>query len=528
MKNFLFVLVTFALFETSISFAQQSVNWPEYFSTSRNSLPVWARTLRRTATVDNITSLLPNSNIILTMGDELCGALGSGRDQTRVDAHIASITADGGVMYRNCIKAEAVKGIQSQSNNHAVYWHIGNEINSKHFSETMGTTGKSSDVFMIPNFVEYFVAPTIQALDEAGTQVGFDAPAVLGSIVSGHNPDSRAWLDTLLNYTIQGTYAPALAGKRVYEVVDYVSFHYTIAASNWEESYNDISKWIGQGKIKGIIDTEELGAQSMDRGAAQFQALQGFARFMHWVNEHGYTPTQGRLNFWAQGNDTPDEAMTILHTFLGETSLNNMTLPTFLGQAGTPEAYSFETSQGSKRLLAVFTPQGANASWTSLQFPAEGWGGNVLGNMYVFQTTTNTNRYTVESVTAILSGGVYSILRSASLTSESVVIILLTETTVSSVLSGLQVKSEEYKLEQSYPNPFNPSTTIRFYLPQRQYVTLKVFDMLGREVSILVNGVMDTGEHAVMFSANNLPGGVYFYQMTTQSFSKVQKAVLLK
>ncbi len=86
----------------------------------------------------------------------------------------------------------------------------------------------------------------------------------------------------------------------------------------------------------------------------------------------------------------------------------------------------------------------------------------------------------------------------------------------------------QFKLEQNYPNPFNPSTTIRFSLPKREHVTLKVFDVLGREVATLVDGAVDTGEHAVMFNATALPSGIYFYQITTQSFSKVQKAVLLK
>lgn len=69
------------------------------------------------------------------------------------------------------------------------------------------------------------------------------------------------------------------------------------------------------------------------------------------------------------------------------------------------------------------------------------------------------------------------------------------------------------QLFQNYPNPFNPSTTIRFSLLQRGHVTLKVFDVLGREVANLMNGELNPGEHSVVFDAKSLPTGVYFYRL---------------
>jgi hypothetical protein len=69
------------------------------------------------------------------------------------------------------------------------------------------------------------------------------------------------------------------------------------------------------------------------------------------------------------------------------------------------------------------------------------------------------------------------------------------------------------ELRQNYPNPFNPQTTIMFSLPRREYVTLKVFDGLGREVTTLFNGELDGGRHTIVFDAKGLPSGVYFCRL---------------
>lgn len=86
----------------------------------------------------------------------------------------------------------------------------------------------------------------------------------------------------------------------------------------------------------------------------------------------------------------------------------------------------------------------------------------------------------------------------------------------------------DFELHQNYPNPFNPATTIRFSLPKAEHVTLKVFDVTGREVVTLVEGKMAAGEHQVIFEAGGLPSGMYFYQIQSGSFSQTRKAVLMR
>jgi hypothetical protein len=86
----------------------------------------------------------------------------------------------------------------------------------------------------------------------------------------------------------------------------------------------------------------------------------------------------------------------------------------------------------------------------------------------------------------------------------------------------------EYNLSQNYPNPFNPSTTINFTLPEASNVTLKIFNTLGEEVSVLVNRIMEAGTHNFNFEASQLHSGIYFYRLEAGTFNQVRKMTLLK
>jgi photosystem II stability/assembly factor-like uncharacterized protein len=85
-----------------------------------------------------------------------------------------------------------------------------------------------------------------------------------------------------------------------------------------------------------------------------------------------------------------------------------------------------------------------------------------------------------------------------------------------------------YALEQNYPNPFNPSTTIVFHLPERSFVSLKVFDVLGREVATLVSEELQSGDYPVTWQAAGFPSGVYFYRLQAASFVETKRLVLLR
>ena len=91
-----------------------------------------------------------------------------------------------------------------------------------------------------------------------------------------------------------------------------------------------------------------------------------------------------------------------------------------------------------------------------------------------------------------------------------------------------QFTLNDYKLLQNYPNPFNPVTIISYEVPVKSFVSLKVYDILGREIQTLVNEVKETGRYEIQFDASSLSSGVYFYKIKSDSYSEIKKMVLIK
>lgn len=99
---------------------------------------------------------------------------------------------------------------------------------------------------------------------------------------------------------------------------------------------------------------------------------------------------------------------------------------------------------------------------------------------------------------------------------------------VSSVEEISSVTPTDFTLSQNYPNPFNPSTSINFAIPNSEFVTLKIFNILGSEVATLVNETLAAGSYKFNFDASNLASGIYLYKLTAGNFAQIKKMNLLK
>lgn len=100
--------------------------------------------------------------------------------------------------------------------------------------------------------------------------------------------------------------------------------------------------------------------------------------------------------------------------------------------------------------------------------------------------------------------------------------------TTTGMLQSVNTLPSEFSVSKNYPNPFNPTTVIKYQLPKDSYVTLRLYDILGREVGVLVDGMKEAGYHEVSFDASRLASGMYLYSLKAGDFTSVRKLVLLR
>jgi endo-1,4-beta-xylanase len=163
---------------------------------------------------------------------------------------------------------------------------------------------------------------------------------------------------------------------------------------------------------------------------------------------------------------------------------------------------------------------------------------NKLDSLIVYVNTLDKNNYSAAAwanITNALNAAVttknknFSYATSADTALGNAVNDLMSAITV---LTGVHNQADNsvksFLLGQNYPNPFNPTTVISYQLPVNSYVTLKVYDLLGREVSTLVNEIKNAGRHEVKFDASKLPSGVYVYTLSTGNYTQTRKLILMK
>ncbi|MBK7632567.1 MAG: T9SS type A sorting domain-containing protein [Ignavibacteriales bacterium] len=125
---------------------------------------------------------------------------------------------------------------------------------------------------------------------------------------------------------------------------------------------------------------------------------------------------------------------------------------------------------------------------------------------------------TLRFVFTFMDGNVYSFSKTIPISGEG----------HPSAVEDEEVLPKEFSLSQNYPNPFNPSTSIQYSIGSRQFVSLKIYDVIGNEVATLVNEYRNSGSYDTEFNADKLSSGVYYYQLRAGSFVQTKKMILMK
>jgi PKD repeat protein len=177
-------------------------------------------------------------------------------------------------------------------------------------------------------------------------------------------------------------------------------------------------------------------------------------------------------------------------------------------------AFEVTTISGSAPLVVSFINRSWEGSRTFHWDFGDGSTGNEINTTHTYLTPGNY------SVTLTVSGP------GGSATERKFSLVRVRSVTSASPLEG--VIPDRFVLHQNYPNPFNPSTTIQFELPVRSYVSLNVYDVLGRLVATLVSNHQSAGSHRVTWNAAGYASGVYVYRLQTDGVVQSRRLLIVK
>ena len=223
---------------------------------------------------------------------------------------------------------------------------------------------------------------------------------------------------------------------------------------------------------------------------------------------------------WANGQWTNSS----LDTFTYNASGDELTLLDKQWQNGQWTNFSLDTytHDVSGHLLTSFLEQWANGQWSNDWLDTRAYDAN--GNLVSFTSVSWQDSAWVPSNDDVgVPNGPFD---------EHYfgynVKITYKLTNVTGISTNKSNVPTSFSLEQNYPNPFNPTTTISFSLPSKSFVSLKVFDITGREVATIVSEEMSSGTYSRLWNAANVSSGIYFYRIQTGSYTQTKKLVLLK
>jgi len=297
---------------------------------------------------------------------------------------------------------------------------------------------------------------------------------------------------------------------------------------------NENVGWLAEGTNEVYPYYNGLAKKSIDGGNTWSTKLTGTdpSSFLdvYFINENlGWV-----VGFYGEIFKTTDGGGTWLDNSVGNETWRKITfLNNNFGWVLGVHKFLFSTNQGNSWTTRDFP---SNIGLRSAYFINENIGWSVTGNIGIGEIWVTTDGginwsnqfnssqylnsvYFVDQNTGWVVGGNGTILKT-------------TNGGVTFVDDGIETP-KEFSLHQNYPNPFNPTTTITYQIPERGFVTLKVYDALGEEVSTLINEEKLAGRYEVQFTSHsvevrNLTSGIYFYQLKADEYSKTKKMILLR
>jgi len=243
---------------------------------------------------------------------------------------------------------------------------------------------------------------------------------------------------------------------------------------------------------------------------------------------------------WAVGGDQNSETGIVLKTTDGGISWTNQ----FAGQVSVLQAVTFLdplTGWAIGGISSLYTSDGGvtwtpyalpvNQEFTSIQFVDQqnGWMAGYGGSVYF----TSNGGFTWNALNTPTTGWLEDIAIDRNGAGYVVGDVGVVLKVTGGIINGIKRVStpespSSFMLSQNFPNPFNPSTTIRYAVAHRSHVTLSVFNTLGQHIATLVNETQDAGYHDVHFDASGLASGVYFYRLSAGEIAQSRELLLLK